>query len=192
VAAVFRPIAIFVVGAVLLLACRRGAEQAVVIEPNLLPLEIPAIPAEPFGSPSLAYAQLREVTDGALALPWDGQLESFAPWLEEETVAVERALVLLKVLRAGSGDEYAVANARIALVYEHIVRALTAASSLADAAGYDADWKDQQALVQEQADAFWERCARLCSTGGAHLDAWDLRCRRGLATGREQSPRQPE
>ena len=190
--AVLRTIAIFAAGALLLSACRRGAEQAVVIEPSLLSPEIPASPAEPFGSPSLAYVQLRDVTDAALALSWDGQLASFAQWIEQETVAVERALVLLKALRAGAGDEYAVANARIALVYEHIVRALTDASSVADATGYDADWKDQQALVQEQANAFWERCVRLCSVGGTHLDAWDLRCRRGLATGQQQSPRQPE
>lgn len=177
-------------GALLLAACHRGAKDAVVIDPRQLAQEPPGVPSEPFGSPSPPYARLRDVTDAALALPWNGELASFSEWLEEETVAVERALALLKALRAGSGDEYAVANARIALVYERIVLALTDASAAADAVGYDADWKDQQGLIQEQADAFWARCVRLCGTAGSQLDAWDLRCRQGLAAGQKQSPRQ--
>jgi hypothetical protein len=180
------------VGALVLTACHRGAEEAVVIDPSRLAEEPAAVPAEPFGSPSPAYARLREVTDAALGLPWDGELESFGQWLEEETVAVERALALLKALRAGSSDEYAVANARIALVYERIALALTDASRAADTVGYDADWKDQQGLIQEQADAFWARCVRLCGTAGAQLDAWDLRCRQGLAARQKASPRQPK
>ena len=46
-------------------------------------------------------------------MAWSGELEDFAPWLEEETVAVERALNLLKALRVGPRDVYAVANGRI-------------------------------------------------------------------------------
>jgi len=186
---VFRFASIFIV-AVLLLSCRRGKEQAVAIAPSNSPMDPSAVPSDPFGAASPAYAALREVADEALARSWDGQLPSFAGWLEQETVAVERALSLLKALRVGARDEYAVANARIALVYEHIARGLTEASAAAEAAGYDADWKDQQGRIREQAHAFWMRCVRLCSTGGAHLDAWDLRCRYGGAQGPEQSPRQ--
>lgn len=174
-----------------LVACQRGKEQAVAIAPNNLPTDPSAVPADPFGAASPAYAELRKVTDEALARSWDGQLPSFATWLEEETAGVERALSLLKALRVGARDEYAVANARIALVYEHIALRLTEASAAAEAAGHDADWKGQQGRIREQAHAFWMRCARLCSTGGAHLDAWDLRCRYGLAQSPEQSPRQP-
>ncbi|MGD8317737.1 MAG: hypothetical protein PVH21_17975 [Myxococcales bacterium] len=187
-----KPKSIWVLGALLAAACSRGGESAVVIEPSLAVSENDGVPVEPFGAPSPAYAQLRDVTDAALGLPWDGELESFAPWLEEETASIERALALLKALRATAGDEYAVANARIALVYERIAQALTDASATADAVGYDADWKDQQGLIQEQANAFWARCVRLCGVAGPQLDAWDLRCQRGLSTGQKQSPRQPK
>lgn len=180
------------IGGLLMLGCQRGAEQAVTISPSLWPTDLEAIPSDPFGSPSPAYARLREVTDAALEGAWNGQLEDFADWLERETVAVERALGLLKALRVGAQDEYAVASARVALVYENIARTLTEASVAAEAAGEQADWKGQQGRIQEQANAFWMRCVRLCNVAGAHLDAWALRCGRGLARGQEQSSRQPE
>jgi hypothetical protein len=164
-----------------LLGCQRGKEQAVVIEPSTMQTRATAIPGDPFGSASPAYAKLVEVTDAAFAAPWSGALEDFAPWLEEETVAVERALSLLKALRVGPRDVYAVANGRIAIVYDNIADALTEASRLAEAAGFEADWKGQEGRLWTQSNAFWGRCARGCSTGGAHLDAWDLRCRTGLA-----------
>jgi hypothetical protein len=164
-----------------LLGCQRGKEQAVVIEPSAMQTRATLVPRDPFGSASPAYARLVEITEAAFALPWNGALEDFAPWLEQETVAVERALSLLKAIRVGPGDVYAVANGRIAIVYDNIADALTVASRLAEAAGLDADWKGQEGRLWEQSNAFWGRCARGCSTGGAHLDAWDLRCRRGLA-----------
>jgi hypothetical protein len=160
--------------------CGRTKQQAVVIVPDA-PSTPVDVPGDPFGSSSAAYERLREVTDAALAMPWDGELESFAPWLEEQTVAVERSLSLLKALRVGPQDVYAVANGRVALVYTHIATALTEASTVAESEGYVADWTGQQSLIWQQANAFWARCARGCSMGGTHLDAWDLRCRRGLA-----------
>jgi hypothetical protein len=164
-----------------LLGCQRGKEQAVVIDPNAMQTRATSMPGDPFGSASPAYAKLVEVTDAALAAKWSGTLEEFAPWLEEETVAVERALALLKAIRVGPRDVYAVANGRIAMVYDEIAVALTEASRLAEADGFDADWKGQEGRLWEQSNAFWERCARGCSLGGTHLDAWDLRCQSGLA-----------
>lgn len=161
--------------------CQRGKQQAVVIEPTPAQLDSQGVPAEPFGSASPAYARLRDVTNAALASKWSGALEDFAPWLEEETVAVERSLALLKALRLGPLDVYAVANGRIAMVYDSIASALTRASAEAAAAGFEADWKDEEGRVWEQASAFWARCVRGCSTGGTHLDGWDLRCQAGLA-----------
>lgn len=179
------PIASIAVPACLLLClalgCQRGKEQAVVIEPGAVRAYDQASPVDPFGAGSGAYAALRDATNSALALSWTGELDDFGPWLEEETAFVERALALLKALRVGDGDVYAVANGRIAMVYERIATALTQASAEAEAAGFDADWKDQEGRLWEQANAFWARCARGCSTGGPHLDAWDLRCRAGLA-----------
>lgn len=163
------------------LGCQRGKEQAVVIEPGALRAYDRATPLDPFGSGSGAYAALRDATDAALALNWSGELDDFAPWLEAETDLVERALALLKALRVGPGDVYAVANGRIAMVYDRIATALTRASAEAETAGFDSDWKDQEGRVWEQANSFWARCERGCSTGGTHLDAWDLRCRAGLA-----------
>ncbi len=165
----------------LVLGCNRNKDDAVTIVPGKGPTDSSAVPSDPFGSSSAAYERLREVTDSALATPWSGTLEDFAPWLEEQTVAVERSLTLLKAIRVGPRDIYAVANGRIALVYEHIATALTEASALAESEGREADWKGQQARIWEQANAFWARCVRGCSTGGTHLDAWDLRCRHGLA-----------
>ncbi len=164
----------------LALGCQRGKEQAVVIEPSSVRAYDRASPVDPFGAGTGAYAALRDATDAALALDWSGELDDFAAWLDEETDLVERALALLKALRVGPGDVYAVANGRIANVYERIAAALTQASAEAAAAGFDADWKDQEGRLWEQANAFWARCARGCSTGGPHLDAWDLRCRAGL------------
>jgi len=163
-----------------LLGCQRGKEHAVVIEPNALQASPNPVPADPFGSSSGAYTKLREVTDAALAVKWSGALEDFGPWLEDETVAVERALGLLKALRVGQLDVYSVANGRIAMVYDHIAIALTEASQVAEAAGLDSDWKGEEGRVWQQANAFWARCARGCSTGGTHLDAWDIRCRNGF------------
>lgn len=168
----------------LALGCQRGKEQAVLIEPGANRAYEDANPVDPFGAGAGAYAALRDVTDAALALSWSGQLDDFAPWLEAETEHVERALALLKSLRVGPGDVYAVANGRIARVYERIATALTQASADAEARGFDADWKDQQGRLWEQANAFWSRCARGCGTGGPHLDAWDLRCRAGVANSR--------
>ena len=162
-------------------ACQRGGKEAVTIVPSSPQTQADAVPGDPFAPSSSAYGKLREVTDAALAQPWDGELESFAPWLEEQTVAVERSLALLKALRVGPQDVYAVANGRIALVYEQIAVAMTEATPLAEAAGDPSDWKGQEARIWEQAYGFWARCARLCSAGGAHLDAWDLRCSEGMA-----------
>ncbi len=166
------------------LGCQRGAEQAVVIVPSAMKPAANSVPGDPFGSASPAYARLGEVTTAALAVNWGGTLEDFAPWLENETVAVERALNLLKAIRTGPRDVYAVANGRIAMVYDHIAVALTKASQMAEAAGLDADWKGQEGRLWEQSNAFWGRCARDCSTGGTHLDAWDLWCRNRLANSR--------
>jgi hypothetical protein len=165
----------------LVLGCQRSKEQAVVIVPSSMQSDTIGIPGDPFGASSGAYTRLREVTDAALAMTWSGELEDFASWLEDETVAVERALALLKSLRVGPPDVYAVANGRIAMVYDHIAVALTEATQVAERAGLDADWKGEEKRVWEQSSAFWARCVRGCSTGGTHLDAWDLRCRTGLA-----------
>ena len=164
-----------------LLACQRSSNEAVTIVPSPPHTRADANPGDPFAPSSSAYSKLREVTEGALATPWDGALESFAPWLEEQTVAVEQSLALLRALRVGAQDVYAVATGRIALVYEQIATAMTEATPLAEAAGDDSDWKGQQARIWEQAYGFFARCARLCSLGGAHLDAWDLRCHEGRA-----------
>jgi hypothetical protein len=149
--------------------------------PQTEPARRDAVPGDPFGSSSAAYEQLREVTDAALANPWDGKLESFADWLETQTVSVERSLRMLKAIRVGPQDVYAVANGRIAMVYDQIAESLTEASAIAEAEGHEADWTGQQDLIWEQSTAFWARCVRGCGMSGAHLDAWDLRCRSGLA-----------
>jgi hypothetical protein len=164
----------------LLLGCGRGKNQAVTVTPHETLIDEEALPGDPFGAASGAYERLREVTDEALAQPWSGKLEEFGPWLEAQTVAVERSLGLLKALRVGPADVYAVANGRIALVYQQIATSLTEASVVAEREGYDADWKDQENRIWEQANAFWARCVRGCGMAGTHLDAWDLRCRHGL------------
>lgn len=167
--------------ACLLLGCQRGKSQAVVVRPTGATARSNAIPSDPFGSPSPAYTRLREVIDAALAKKWSGNLEDFAPWLESETEAMERALALLKAIRVGPVDVYAVANGRIATLYDHIVIALTEASQTALGAGFKADWRDQEDRVLETESAYWARCVRGCSMAGTHLDAWDLYCRNGLA-----------
>ena len=177
--------------ATLALACNRGKHQGVVIHPGSVDsastqpgaseARRPHVPADPFGASSSAYGQLQDVTNAALASQWDGTLDTFAPWLEAQTEAVERALALLKAIRVGPRDQYAVANGRIALVYDHIAEALTRASATAAEAGYDADWRDEEGKIWARSTDFWARCVRGCSTGGTHLDAWDLRCRAGLA-----------
>ena len=172
----------------LLLACGRKKDQAVTISPDRVQKDAHAVPADPFGSSSPAYERLREVTDAALATPWSGKLEEFGPWLEEQTVAVERSLNLLKAIRVGPVDIYSVANARIAMVYEQIATALTEATTLAEGAGYEADWKGQEDLIWQQANGFWARCVRGAGMAGPHLDGWDLRCRTGLS----ESARQPK
>ena len=163
------------------MACQRSDNEAVTIVPSPPQTQADAAPGDPFAPSSSAYSKLCEVTEGALATPWDGRLESFAPWLEGQTVAVERSLALLRALRVGAQDVYAVANGRVALVYEQIAIAMTEATPLAEAAGDDSDWKGQQARIWEQAYGFFARCARLCGLAGAHLDAWDLRCSEGRA-----------
>lgn len=179
------------------LGCRRSKDQAVTIVPHQTQADPESLPVDPFGSSSPAYERLREVTDAAQARPWSGKLEDFAPWLEAQTVSIERALGLLKALRVGAPDIYAVANGRIAAVYEDIATALTVASALAEAGGHDPDWKDQEDRIWAQANAFWQRCARGCGIAGAHLDAWELRCGHGLASTTTKleglpSPRQPK
>lgn len=173
----------------LAIGCNRGKEGAVTVVPHEVRDEADAVPHDPFGASNAAYERLREVTDAALSNPWNGELQSFGPWLEEQTVAVERSLHLLKALRVGPHDVYAVASGRIAMLYDQIAVALTEASKLTQAEGLDADWKGQQSRVWEQAVAFWERCERGCGTAGTHLDAWELRCRAGLARSRAELAR---
>jgi len=165
----------------LTIGCGSAQEEGVTVvpDPELIPAD--GVPGDPFGASSAAYERLREVTDAALETPWDGTLESFATWLEQQTVSVERSLTLLKAIRVGPQDVYAVANGRIAMVYTQIASALSEASVLADSEGYVADWTGQQDVIWEQATAFWARCVRGCGMSGPHLDAWDLRCRTGLA-----------
>jgi hypothetical protein len=184
----------------LVLGCATKQDGSVVIVPHPETVRADAVPGDPFGSSSAAYEELRKVTDAALANPWDGELESFAGWLEAQTVSVERSLRMLKGIRVGPQDVYAVANGRIAMVYDQIAEALAEASALADAEGQEAEWTGQQDRIWEQSAAFWARCVRGCGMSGAHLDAWDLRCRSGLANsqtktmpyGESKSPRQPK
>lgn len=184
----------------LVLGCATKQDDSVAIVPQPAPVRADAVPDDPFGASSAAYEELREMTDTALSSPWDGELESFEGWLEAQTVSVERSLRMLKGIRVGPQDVYAVANGRIAMVYDQIAEALTEASALAEAEGSEANWTGQQDRIWEQSAAFWARCVRGCAMSGAHLDAWDLRCRAGLANsktktmvyGGSKSPRQPK
>lgn len=141
---------------------------------------LPEVPSDPFGAPGQAYERLHQITDDARTTRWSGRVEDLAAWLEGETVAVEQSLSLMKTLRLGAGDVYAVANGRIALVYEHIASTLTEAEDLVKDRDLDLDWIGQQAVLWERANAFWARCARGCSLGGPYLDVWALRCRAGV------------
>lgn len=183
---------IFVAALLLTSSCRRGNDQAVTIVPHQLALDPERMPADPFGSPGAAYDRLREITDQALAMRWNLELETLSPWLEQQTIAVEESLHLLKALRVGPRDVYAVANGRVAIVYEQIAVALTRGSALADQLGFTAEWKDQQDLIWERTSAFWTRCVRGCGSAGPHVDAWELRCRAGLDKSLRKSPRQPK
>ena len=163
---------------ILLAGCQRGNEPPVTIVPDGDGM-LPDVPLDPFGAPGQAYDRLRQITDDARTTAWSGQVEELAAWLEGETMAVERSLALMKTLRLGAGDVYAVANGRIALVYEHIAATLTEAEILVRERDLEADWIGQQAVLWEQANGFWDRCARGCSVGGPYLDVWELRCRAG-------------
>lgn len=163
----------------LLAACNRNNEPPVMIVPEPSAM-LPEIPSDPFGSPGPAYDRLREVTDTALAATWSGQIDELADWLEAETVAVEQSLALMKSLRFGAADVYAVANGRVALLYEHIARTLSEAEPLAKRRGLDFDWIGQAGLLWQRANAFWGRCVNGCVLAGPYLDSWELRCRAGV------------
>jgi hypothetical protein len=160
-------------------ACRRGGQTALLIEPQAQAM-LPKVPSDPFGTPGAAYDQLRQITDEARTTNWNGDVEELSSWLERETMAVEQSLALMKALRLGAGDAYAVANGRMALVYEHIAATLTEAEVVVKDRDLDFDWIGQQAKLWEQANGFWTRCARGCSLGGAYLDVWELRCQAGI------------
>ena len=149
----------------------------IVPEPSAM---LPEIPADPFGSPGPAYDRLREVTDAARAATWSGEINELAGWLEAETLAVEQSLALMKSLRFGAADVYAVANGRVALLYEHIARTLSEAEPLAKRHDLDFDWLGQEGLLWERANALWGRCVNGCALAGPYLDAWELRCRAGV------------
>ncbi|MDH3625935.1 MAG: hypothetical protein OES69_07560 [Myxococcales bacterium] len=162
----------------LLAGCQRSTEPPVTIAPDPGVL-LPDVPSDPFGAPGKAYERLRKITDDARSTSWSGQVDELAVWLEGETEAVEKSLAIMKTLRLGAGDVYAVANGRIALVYEHIASTLTEAEVLVKDNDPDLDWIGQQAVLWERANGFWARCAHGCSVGGPYLDAWELRCRAG-------------
>jgi len=184
----------------LLLGCQRGGDSPVTIVPDAT-VRPPNVPSDPFGAPGVAYDRLRAITDQARERSWDGNVETLADWLELETQAVEQALALMKTLRVGAPDVYAVANGRVALVYEHIAGTLVEAEPLVRAREleYD-DWVGQEAVLFERANAFYSRCARGCRLGGLYLDVWELRCQAGVAetsaklaaTTAPPPPRQPE
>lgn len=135
-------------------------------------------PIDPFPTESAnsAYARLRTGTDQARALRWDGQLDSFGPWLEGQTQSIEDSLRRLAELRTGRADQYGVASGRVALTYEHIATALDRASGLAKDADMQAEWDALGPVLWERAQRFWERCAKLTAAGAPHLDAWEMRC----------------
>lgn len=169
-------------GCALLLAvavgCTRGDDAEVAIEPRP-EVMLPDVPSDPFGAPSLAYEQLRAITDTARTTDWDGNVDALAGWLEEQTQAVEQCLALMKALRVGAADVYAVANGRVALVYEHIASTLTDAEHAVKDPELDYDWIGQQSVLWERANGFWARCARGASLSGPYLDVWELRCEAG-------------
>ncbi len=164
--------------AILLAGCQRGNEPPVAIAPDP-DVMLPDVPSDPFGAPGRAYERLRQITDDARTTAWSGRVEELAAWLESQTLAVEQSLALMKTLRLGASDVYAVANGRIALLYEHIASTLTEAEELVQDRDLDLDWIGQQSVLFERANAFWARCTRGCSLGGPYLDVWALRCRAG-------------
>jgi hypothetical protein len=163
--------------AILLVGCQRGNEPPVAIAPDP-DVMLPDVPSDPFGTPGAAYDRLRQVTDTARTAVWSEQVDDLAAWLEGQTLAVEQSLGLMKALRLGAGDVYAVANGRIALVYEHIASTLTEAELVVT--DRSLDWIGQQTVLWAQANAFWARCERGCSFGGPYLDVWELRCQAGV------------
>ncbi|MEM7434480.1 MAG: hypothetical protein AAF436_04945, partial [Myxococcota bacterium] len=150
---------VFALASVVAAACGRSNTPPVVIEPQAMGM-LPNVPVDPFGTSSPAYERLVELTDAARTTDWDGQAESLTDWLEAQTVAVEQALVLMKALRVGPSDAYAVANGRIALLYEHIAGTLTEAEGVVPDDPTKYDWLGQEFALWEQANGFWGRCAR--------------------------------
>ncbi|MEM7136708.1 MAG: hypothetical protein AAF500_09030 [Myxococcota bacterium] len=163
---------------VVAVGCGRTNSPPVVIEPEAMGM-LPNVPTDPFGTSSPAYERLVELTDAARTTDWDGQAESLAGWLEAQTIAVEQSLALMKALRVGPSDAYAVANGRIALLYEHIAGTLTQAEAVVADDPTEYDWLGQEFALWERANGFWARCARGCSLEGPYLDVWELRCEAG-------------
>lgn len=152
-------------------------------------------PADPFPSSSddSAYARLRRITDEACNQTWSRDLESFEPWIESQSEAVEVAVSLLRQLRITRPDQYAVGNGRIALVYHRIVGAVEEAGQLAEQRGDEAfEWIGKGPFLREQAAGFWGRCVRGASAAGPYLDAWKLWCEVGLEGGQTPTARQPK
>lgn len=162
----------------LAVGCARGDDAEVVIRPDP-EVMLPEVPSDPFGAPSLAYEQLRSITETARTTNWNGNVDDLAGWLEAQTLAVEQSLALMKALRLGTADAYAVANGRVALLYEHIASTLTDAELAVKDRELHDDWLGQQAVLWEQANGYWARCARGASLSGPYLDAWELRCEAG-------------
>ena len=164
---------------VLAMGCQRsdGPPVAVAPEPNAM---LPDVPSDPFGTPGPAYDRLREITDAGRNNNWSGQVDELADWLEEETQAVEQSRALMRTLRLGAIDVYAVANGRIALLYEHIAATLIEAGAIVKDEELDLEWMGQEVLLWQQANGFWERCAYGSNLGGPYLAAWQLRCQAGV------------
>ncbi|MGB5809003.1 MAG: hypothetical protein WBG86_00660 [Polyangiales bacterium] len=181
------------------IGCGRIDSPPVAIAPGP-DVMLPDVPTDPFGTPGKTYDQLLLITETARKTPWDGEVEHLAAWLEAQTVAVERSRAFLIGLAVGAEDVFAVANGRLALLYEHIASTLTDAEAVITDPDVDFDWMGKQMLLWEQANGYWSRCAVGCSLGGPYLDVWELRCEAGAEeTGArfrppmpEPSPRQPE
>ena len=152
-------------------------------------------PSDPFPSSrdDSAYARLRRITDEACKQTWNRELESFEPWIEAQSEAVEGAVSLLRQLRIPLPDQYAIGNGRIALVYHRIVDAVEEAEQLAEQGGEEAfEWAGKGPFLREQAAGFWGRCVRGASAAGPHLDAWKLWCEVGLEGSHAATARQPK
>jgi hypothetical protein len=150
------------------------------------------LPIDPFAteSESSPYARLRAETDAARAVAWNGELDSFGPWLQMQTQSIEEALGALAELRTGRPDQYGVASGRLALAYEHVARNVDRAGELAEAAAIQADWKDLSPVLWERAQSCWTRCAKVTAAGAPHLDAWKMRCAEGVRSSSEPPARQ--